>query len=323
MAREPLTRAEFLKILAAGAGGVVFLRGSEDALAAITGVDDDLDQAALDGDAARAAALPYMTVVHGTPIDVNVKTAIAKLGGMRRFVGNGDDVVIKPNICAARAPKYAATTNPTVVATLVRLARGAGASRVRVMDNPISSSPSSCYSASGIASAVKAAGGSMHVMSGSRLHDVRHPRRHAEAASALPRHGRVRRAHQRPHRQAARVHRAHAGRQEPDGLHQQPRPHAQPRPQPDDRRAERQAEARPHRARRDPHPGAQRPDRRQPERRAPQGHRDRLQGLGRGRRLRDPPVRQVAGLRPVHRRGRQMGLGKANLSGLVIKKYEV
>jgi len=168
MAREPLTRAEFLKILAAGTGGVVFLRGSEDALAAITGVDDDLDEAALNGDAARAAALPYMTVVHGTPIDVSVKTAIAKLGGMRRFVGNGDDVVIKPNICAARAPKYAATTNPTVVATLVRLARGAGARRVRVMDNPISSSPNSCYSASGIASAVKAAGGSMQVMSGSR-----------------------------------------------------------------------------------------------------------------------------------------------------------
>ena len=183
MAREPLTRAEFLKILAAGAGGIVFLRGSEDALAAITGVDDDLDEAALNGDTARAAALPYMTVVHGTPVDVNVKTAIAKLGGMRRFVGNGDDVIIKPNICAARAPQYAATTDPTVVATLVRLARGAGARRVRVMDNPISSSPSSCYSASGIGPAVKAAGGSMQVMSGSRykIYDIpggklmRHP----------------------------------------------------------------------------------------------------------------------------------------------------
>ena len=122
MAHRPLTRAEFLKILAAGAGGIAFLRGSEDALADLAGADDDLDQAALDGDAGRAAALPYMTVVHGTPVDVNVKTAIAKLGGMRRFVGNGDDVIIKPNICAARAPQFAATTNPVVVATLVRLA---------------------------------------------------------------------------------------------------------------------------------------------------------------------------------------------------------
>jgi len=168
MAREPLTRAEFLKILAAGAGGVVFLGGSEDALAALAGADDDLDEAALNGDVGRTAATPYMTVVHGTPVDVNVRTAIAKLGGMRRFVSAGDDVVIKPNICAPRAAKYAATTNPVVVATLVRLARGAGARRVRVMDNPISSSPSSCYSASGIASAVKTAGGSMQVMSASR-----------------------------------------------------------------------------------------------------------------------------------------------------------
>ncbi len=167
MAREPLTRAEFLKILAAGTGGVVFLGGAEDALAALAGADDDLDEAALNGDAGRGAT-PYMTVVHGAPIDVNVKTALAKLGGMRRFVSAGDDVVIKPNICAPRAAKYAATTNPVVVATLVRLARGAGARRVRVMDNPISSSASSCYAASGIASAVKAAGGSMQVMSASR-----------------------------------------------------------------------------------------------------------------------------------------------------------
>ena len=168
MAHEPLTRAEFLKILAAGAGGIIFLRGSEDALAALAGADDGLDQAALDGDLGRAAAAPYMTVVHGTPVAANVKTAIAKLGGMRRFVSPGDDVVIKPNICAARAPQYAATTNPAVVATLVWLARAAGAKRVRVMDNPISSSPGSCYSASGIQSAVKAAGGSMQVMSGTR-----------------------------------------------------------------------------------------------------------------------------------------------------------
>jgi len=36
------------------------------------------------------------------------------------------------------------------------------------MDNPVSTNPVSCYSTSGIGSAVKAAGGSMHVMSSSR-----------------------------------------------------------------------------------------------------------------------------------------------------------
>jgi uncharacterized protein (DUF362 family) len=171
MAREPLTRADFLKILAAGAGGVVFLRGSEDALAALAAADDDLDQAALSGDLTTAAAYPDMTVVKGAPIGTNVRTAIAKLGGMRRFVSSGADVVIKPNICAARTPGYAATTNPTVVATLVRLALGAGASRVRVMDNPISVAATSAYTTSGIKSAVQKAGGAMQIMSGTRYRD--------------------------------------------------------------------------------------------------------------------------------------------------------
>lgn len=167
MAHEPLTRADFLKILAAGAGGILFLPGAEDALAAVAGADDGPDEAALAGDV-EATSYPYMTVVKGTPIATNVRTAIAKLGGMRRFVSSGDDVIIKPNIGWARGAKYAATTNPTVVATLVRLALGAGASRVRVMDHPVSAAPATAYSASGIKSAVANAGGTMQVMSSTR-----------------------------------------------------------------------------------------------------------------------------------------------------------
>jgi uncharacterized protein (DUF362 family) len=167
MAREPLTRAEFLRILAAGAGGILFLPGAQDALAGVGGADDDLDQAAVAGDLV-GAGYPYMTVVKGTPIATNVRTAIAKLGGMRRFVGSGDDVIIKPNIGWARASKYAATTNPTVVATLVRLALGAGAARVRVMDNPVSAAPATAYSTSGIKRAVENAGGTMQIMSSTR-----------------------------------------------------------------------------------------------------------------------------------------------------------
>ena len=166
MAQTPLTRAEFLKILAAGTAGVVFLGGAEDALAGITGTNDALDQAALDGDAHAAhTAGTVLAVAKGTSASGNVQRAIAAVGGMRRFVKSGNTVVIKPNICATRAPKYAATTNPQVVATLVRLAKAAGAARVVVMDNPISADPAAAYSASGIASAVRAAGGSMKVMS--------------------------------------------------------------------------------------------------------------------------------------------------------------
>ncbi len=168
MSQTPLTRAEFLKILAAGSAGVLFLGGAEEALAGITGTHDALDQAALDGDArATRAAGTVLAVAKGASASSNVKRAVAAVGGMRRFVHAGDTVVIKPNICAARAPRYAATTNPQVVATLVLLARAAGAGKVLVMDNPIDNAPTAAYSASGIAAAVKAAGGSMRFMSSS------------------------------------------------------------------------------------------------------------------------------------------------------------
>ena len=57
------------------------------------------------------------------------------------------------------------------MATLVRLALGAGANRVRVMDNPVSAAPATAYSKSGIKTAVESAGGSMHVMSSTRYQD--------------------------------------------------------------------------------------------------------------------------------------------------------
>jgi len=117
--------------------------------------------------AARAAAGTILAVAHGTSAGTNTKRAIAAIGGMRKFVSSGDVVVIKPNIGHARAPKYAVDTNPAVVGALVGLARQSGAGKVIVMDNPVGSNASTCYSVSGIAAAVKAAGGTMHVMSGS------------------------------------------------------------------------------------------------------------------------------------------------------------
>jgi uncharacterized protein (DUF362 family) len=175
---EPLKRSEFLKLVALGSAGIAFLGGPERALAALARADADLGRAALDGDlaaaaldddlaAARAAAGKILAVARGTSAGSNTKRAIAAIGGMRRFVSRGDVVVIKPNIGHARAPKYAVDTNPSVVAALVGLARQAGAKQVIVMDNPVGSDPVNCYGASGIAAAVKSAGGSMHVM-GSR-----------------------------------------------------------------------------------------------------------------------------------------------------------
>lgn len=107
----------------------------------------------------------YLSVAHGEDPATITEAAMRALGGMERFVKNGHDVIIKPNICTDTYPfEYGATTNPIVVGTLVRLALGAGAKRVRVMDFPFGGTPESAYAKSGIADAVKAAGGEMEIM---------------------------------------------------------------------------------------------------------------------------------------------------------------
>lgn len=113
-----------------------------------------------------ASDQPYLAVARGVDPVAIVQVALAALGGIERFVKSGQDVIIKPNICVDyHTPEYAVTTNPDVVAALVTLALGAGASRVRVMDTPFGGTPESAYAISGIEDSVKTAGGEMEVMS--------------------------------------------------------------------------------------------------------------------------------------------------------------
>ena len=106
-----------------------------------------------------------LAVVRGADPAAITERALAAIGGIERFVKPGYDVIIKPNICNANhGPEYASTTNPEVVATLVKLCQGAGAKRVRVMDYPFSGTAEAAYVRSGISEAVKAAGGEMEVM---------------------------------------------------------------------------------------------------------------------------------------------------------------
>jgi len=123
--------------------------------------------------AESSTAHPQLVVSRGNDPAEITRRAVAALGGIERFVNQGDQVVIKPNICVDyNPPEFAATTNPTVVATLVGLCLGAGARRVQVMDNPFGGTPESAYEVSGIADAVGAAGGEMVVM---------HPAKYVEA----------------------------------------------------------------------------------------------------------------------------------------------
>jgi uncharacterized protein (DUF362 family) len=86
-----------------------------------------------------------------------VEKALQNLGGMRRFVGNQDVVVIKPNIAWDRTPEQAANTNPELVAEVVRQCWQAGAKRVIVTDVSCNE-PRRCFLRSGIQAAARAEG---------------------------------------------------------------------------------------------------------------------------------------------------------------------
>jgi uncharacterized protein (DUF362 family) len=115
----------------------------------------------------------YMAVTHGEDIPEMTRRALEALGGIEQFIPSGANVIIKPNICTDYYPyEYGATTNPVLVATLVSLVLGAGAKRVRVMDNPFGGTAQSAYKKSGIQDAVIQAGGEMEVMNANKFKDA-------------------------------------------------------------------------------------------------------------------------------------------------------
>lgn len=106
--------------------------------------------------------IPDIAVTMGGEPEALVRQAVAALGGISAFVPSGANVVVKPNICVAyHTYEYAATTNPWVVGTLVKMCYEAGAASVKVMDHPFGGSGPEAYKISGIEEQVKAAGGEM------------------------------------------------------------------------------------------------------------------------------------------------------------------
>jgi len=107
----------------------------------------------------------YLSAVRGADPAEMTRRAVTAVGGIERFVSNGANVIIKPNICTDYYSfEYGATTNPEVVAALVSLSLSAGAKRVRVMDNPFGGTAKSAYHNSGIEEVVVQAGGEMEIM---------------------------------------------------------------------------------------------------------------------------------------------------------------
>jgi len=70
----------------------------------------------------------------GTPAGL-LRAAMAPLGGMGRFVKQGQRVVIKANFAWARTPEQACTNNPELMAALIKMVYDAGAKKVAVWDH--------------------------------------------------------------------------------------------------------------------------------------------------------------------------------------------
>ncbi len=156
-----LTRRQFLQLSGAVAGAALLSAGcaANNPGGAAVGSGRGLPPT-------PASGQPYLAAAHGTDPAAITEAALKAIGGIERFVKAGQNVIIKPNICVDyHTAEYAATTNPDVVAALVKLCRGAGAKRVRVMDMPLGGTPASAYAITGIGDAVKAAGGEMEIMS--------------------------------------------------------------------------------------------------------------------------------------------------------------
>ena len=92
-----------------------------------------------------------------------LRRALDALGGITHYVQPGDIVLVKPNVAFDRSPNLGATSNPELLAHLVRmLLVDCRAQEVRVADNPIES-PADCFAKSGIRQATEKAGGRVYL----------------------------------------------------------------------------------------------------------------------------------------------------------------
>ncbi len=112
------------------------------------------------------AGRPPLVVARGGDPAAMVRATLAALGGMGRFVGRGETVLVKPNMAWDRTAEQGANTHPAVVAEVVRQCRDAGAARVIVADNPVHDADR-VAARSGIAAATREAGGELLLPAGS------------------------------------------------------------------------------------------------------------------------------------------------------------
>ncbi len=106
-------------------------------------------------------ALPFdLVAVKGGEPAAMFDKAIQSLGGIEKFVKKGQKVVVKPNIGWDATPERGANTHPLLVKRIIEQCMNAGAKEVVVFDHTCDDW-NKTYQNSGIAKAVKEAGGKM------------------------------------------------------------------------------------------------------------------------------------------------------------------
>ena len=122
------TRREFLTKLAVGAGGIGLGLSAQGGIWSQLAGDDGIAHAAPPkGESVWAEGKdPYKTTV----------AAIKKLGGMDRFVKQGQRVALLPNVGWNRTPEQAACTHPEVLRAVIDLVAAEDAKSITVFCNP-------------------------------------------------------------------------------------------------------------------------------------------------------------------------------------------
>jgi len=140
---KPITRRESIKKLAAISGGVALSGAAQLPLPALA----DSNRFIVEG----------IGQTEGYAIKDLTRKVFDEAGGIKQFISKGDVVVVKPNISWARQPKFAATTHPEVLETVIELCRDAGAKKVRIVDHTINNARR-CFALSGAGRIAKKTG---------------------------------------------------------------------------------------------------------------------------------------------------------------------
>ena len=158
-----MRRREFIQWATLGSMAVLGLPGCGGKSSADVGIPPQRQPAAQPTAPVASSGNPAMVVVNGADPDDLIERGLQAMGGIGRFVKPGQSVVIKPNFSVPRTPDQAATTNPTMVAALVKRCQAAGAKSVKVIDYPFTNAQM-CLENTGIRRAVESAGGKVYAI---------------------------------------------------------------------------------------------------------------------------------------------------------------